>query len=191
MEVSELEPNLKRASTMSHTKKYSLVALVFCWLVGTSAAFKSVDLRGPKAFQNAIGGVVLGLVGTGILALFIVLPAFVVGRAKDRSVQKKRLLASEASAFERIGTNGFTELMYLAGQGDVEKAKSLLDTGLNVNAQDEMGGTALLYAAMNAQQDMVSLLVAYGADPSIAAKNGLTARRAAENHRKKGIALDV
>lgn len=183
------QPNSKHSSSVSYARRYSIIALTFCWLIGTSAAFRSTDLRGPKAFQNAIGGLVLGLVGTGILSLFIVLPAFVVGRAKDKSEQQKQSLESDASAFKRIGINGFTELMYWAGQGDVERATSLLDNGAIVNAQDEKGGTALLYAALNAHQEIVSLLIAHGADPSIAAMNGLTPRSAAERHKEKGITL--
>ena len=56
-------------------------------------------------------------------------------------------------------------LVKLAGKGDVDGVRSLLDQGVNVNAKDSaLGCTALVYAAQWDKPDVVRLLLARGAD---------------------------
>ncbi len=56
-------------------------------------------------------------------------------------------------------------LVNLAGKGDVDGVRSLLDQGVNVNAKDSaLGCTALVYAAQWDKPDVVLLLLARGAD---------------------------
>jgi len=56
-------------------------------------------------------------------------------------------------------------LVNLAGKGDVDGVRSLLDQGVNVNAKDSaLGCTALVYAAQWDKPDVVQLLLARGAD---------------------------
>jgi ankyrin repeat protein len=56
-------------------------------------------------------------------------------------------------------------LVNLAGKGDVNGVRSLLDQGVNVNAKDSaLGCTALVYAAQWDKPDVVRLLLARGAD---------------------------
>ncbi len=57
------------------------------------------------------------------------------------------------------------KLVKLAGKGDVDGVRSLLDQGVNVNAKDSaLGCTALVYAAQWDRPDVVQLLLARGAD---------------------------
>ncbi len=60
------------------------------------------------------------------------------------------------------------KLVKLAGKGDVDGVRSLLDQGVNVNAKDSaLGCTALVYAAQWDRPDVVQLLLARGADTNL------------------------
>ena len=50
-----------------------------------------------------------------------------------------------------------------AKEGDLEKAKSLIAEGSDVNAVDNMGATPLYFAQNGGQKDMVELLIKHGA----------------------------
>jgi len=60
-------------------------------------------------------------------------------------------------------------------QGDLEKVRSLLERGTDVNAKDEHGQTALMNAAHAGRVDLVRLLVAHGAALDVTAKYNLSA----------------
>jgi hypothetical protein len=68
--------------------------------------------------------------------------------------------------------NGETPLHYVAS---VSLAKTLLDAGAQINEQDEQGETPLLIAAC-VNLELAALLLARGADPDIADREGTTAR---------------
>src|SRR5437879_5125415 len=56
------------------------------------------------------------------------------------------------------------ELHRAARTGNLEQLRSLLDRGVNVNAADARGGTALHDAAWAGEAGIVSLLLSHGAD---------------------------
>ena len=58
------------------------------------------------------------------------------------------------------------ELRQAASAGDVAKVKALLDQGVDVNAANSYGGTALTFAARRGNAEMVKLLLERGADPN-------------------------
>jgi ankyrin repeat protein len=62
----------------------------------------------------------------------------------------------------------FTELVM---RGDMEEAKQLLEAGADPDAKDPSGKTAMQYAVMNHDTNMVQLLVAYGANPGLTISN--------------------
>jgi len=62
------------------------------------------------------------------------------------------------------------ELLEAVVEGDVDRVRSLIDAGANVNARDDMGDTALHRAAHSGRKDMIELLIARGAD--VNAKGG-------------------
>jgi ankyrin repeat protein len=76
---------------------------------------------------------------------------------------------------DRIGKNGFTPLVYIS-RGDKgehpEKVRALLDAGAQVNTHGPGGRTALHYAATAHHQQVVDLLLARGADPTLKDDNG-------------------
>ena len=82
-----------------------------------------------------------------------------------------------------VGSAGFTELMLSAKDGDIEACHRLIESGANINHQDDKGATALLYAVLAAKEDIVQLLLNKGADPQIPTNKGLTALAFAENNK--------
>jgi ankyrin repeat protein len=66
-----------------------------------------------------------------------------------------------------------------AYKGEVEPIKELLAQGVNVNARDEQGGTALMLAAMANKVEVVKLLLEHGADVNAQSDGGNTALIAA------------
>jgi len=66
-----------------------------------------------------------------------------------------------------------------AREGDVERAKQLLDQGTDLAAPDEAGEPALLIASLAGHADLVALLLERGSDIQIRNKHGLTALHAA------------
>jgi uncharacterized protein len=76
-----------------------------------------------------------------------------------------------------------SELSSKAGVGDIDAVKALVESGANINVQDESYGfTPLMSACEHNYIDMVRYLLSKGADPNIRAKDGSTALiRAAGN----------
>lgn len=66
-------------------------------------------------------------------------------------------------------------LWHIAGSGDLEELDQLLSQGVDVNACDRTGVTALMRAAYHGQLGMVRALIGYGADPIAKDRSGLTA----------------
>jgi hypothetical protein len=56
------------------------------------------------------------------------------------------------------------ELIEAAANGDLEKVNWLIEAGTNVNDFDEIGNTALMYAARNGYLDIAKSLITAGAD---------------------------
>jgi len=72
--------------------------------------------------------------------------------------------------------HAMTPLMVTAAEGDEAHAAELIASGVDINAQDNRGGTALMYAAMNNHPKMVALLIDAGADTTIKTMTGATAQ---------------
>lgn len=59
--------------------------------------------------------------------------------------------------------------------GDMELINLLIQQGINLNAQDSVGGTALMYAVERKNSEITELLVKAGADVNLKSKEGCTA----------------
>jgi hypothetical protein len=75
-------------------------------------------------------------------------------------------------------------LMLAAGQGDTEGMRIAFENGDVIDRQDDQGGTALSYAALNNQESAVRWLLNHGADPHICSRHGHSPADIAE---KKGF----
>ncbi len=91
------------------------------------------------------------------------------------------LIAAEESAkhfiadANRRDSNGRTKLMFAAKKGDITKIEDLLYSGAQIDAVDNEGWTALMYAArFQKNPDVTKLLLYRGADRSIKNKYGIT-----------------
>ncbi len=66
-----------------------------------------------------------------------------------------------------------------AKEGDLERAKQLLDQGVDIAVPDEAGESALIVASLAGKTEVVQLLLERGADIKVRNKGGLTALHAA------------
>jgi hypothetical protein len=83
---------------------------------------------------------------------------------------------------ERIGKNGYTKLMYLSGNGEIQEIQKLLTLSLaDINAQERGGYTALMYASSRGHLKIVELLISLGADKELMTKKGNDALFFAKN----------
>jgi ankyrin repeat protein len=66
-----------------------------------------------------------------------------------------------------FGPHVETELMSAAGQGNLDKVRSLIGQGVDLDAVDEAGDTALYYAAAPGNVAVVTELLQGGSDPDL------------------------
>lgn len=88
-----------------------------------------------------------------------------------------RSFTYSGAIIERLvpGKYGWTELMEAAANADTEAVKSLLAKGVDVNAKDDVGSSALIVAASGGHIEIVRLLLDAGADVNTRDKYGRTA----------------
>ncbi|MGH9719153.1 MAG: ankyrin repeat domain-containing protein [Bryobacteraceae bacterium] len=85
----------------------------------------------------------------------------------------KRTLLENPESVNAKGQGGWTPIMYAALYGDSEEVRLLLDKGANPNAQNDDGGTALMYAVEDGEK--TRLLLNRGANPNLRSGEGRTA----------------
>ena len=68
-----------------------------------------------------------------------------------------------------------------AKRGNLEKVRQFLDQGVNVNTRDGYGRTALMEASREGHAELVSLLLAHGADPELESFSNTNAFQYAKN----------
>lgn len=66
------------------------------------------------------------------------------------------------------------ELHQAAGAGDLQKVQELLESGADVNEQDDRGRTPLHFAVDSDNPEMIRLLLNNGADPSLTDNSSCT-----------------
>jgi ankyrin repeat protein len=89
--------------------------------------------------------------------------------------EAKKLLAAGADASAR-DDNGWTPLHFAAQGWRVDFADLLLSSGAEIDAQDSHGNTPLGKAVFNSKGrgDLIALLRAHGADPTLENKHGVS-----------------
>jgi ankyrin repeat protein len=85
----------------------------------------------------------------------------------------ERLLREHPKSVNGRSRRGWTPLMYAALYGDAGVVRVLLERGANPNAQNDDGGTALMYAVED--PDRTRVLLDHGADPNLRSGHGRTA----------------
>ena len=85
----------------------------------------------------------------------------------------------KSARFTVLPRGGWTPLMYAARQGAAGAARTLAETGADLNLTDPDGTSALTLAIINAHYDLAAMLVEKGADPNVADTSGMAALYAA------------
>jgi ankyrin repeat protein len=123
--------------------------------------------------------------GNGILSY-----KFYVNVNKEK-IMKKILLAAFISLFAMQVQAATKDLIDGVKSGNVSTVTALIIRGENVNGTDESGSTALHYAVAADNKEMVTLLLAFGADSTIANEDDLTAVDIAEQGELKNVTPDL
>lgn len=88
-----------------------------------------------------------------------------------------------------VGQYGITELMYAVELDDLAGVEALLTSGVDVNARNDGGATALLMASAYGSREIVDRLLASGADPDIYSHRGDSPLASAIQYRHTEIAV--
>ena len=91
-------------------------------------------------------------------------PLLTGGVRRPPNMTKKIPKKNPRQGIEEYGRN---KLHYAADAGDVETVDSLLNQGLDINAQDDNGWTALHFAAQMNHANVIELLLSKMADPNL------------------------
>jgi ankyrin repeat protein len=92
---------------------------------------------------------------------------------------------SAASSVSPIARGGFTAFLFAAREGDIESAKAMLDSGVDINQTDVDGTTALVVSIMNKRYTCAKFLLDRGANPNLADDKGRAALYAAVDMRNE------
>jgi len=88
---------------------------------------------------------------------------------RNGDLDKVKLLVKDGINinYQPYNTDGSALMRAVAGNQHPEIAKFLIKAGADLNLQDEVGDTALMYASNAGSTEMVKLLLKRGADPNI------------------------
>jgi ankyrin repeat protein len=100
--------------------------------------------------------------------------ALMSAAAENNAPAVDALIAAGAERDARDATGEFTALAFAARGGAVDATRALLAAGADANAALGDGTSMLVLAAINANYEVMSLLLDYGADAKVAAPNGWT-----------------
>jgi ankyrin repeat protein len=92
---------------------------------------------------------------------------------------------SAASSVTPMAVGGLTALHFSAREGDVESARIMLDSGVDLNILDGDGTSALTTAIVNKQYTFANFLLDRGANPNLADAHGRAALYAAIDMRNE------
>lgn len=84
--------------------------------------------------------------------------------------------------FEKKSLRLSSELIEATSTGNLKKVKELIDYGVDVNVQNEIGETALIIATYQDRRDIVKCLIEAGTDVNIKNKGGYTSLMQASYH---------
>lgn len=108
----------------------------------------------------------------GIISI-IFIAYLIYGLDKKEKLSPEEIAREEARA--KIGSNGFTELMFYASEGNLDRVQDLVNYKNEINKQDHQGATALMYASKNGHESVIKFLLISKANPALKTKSGSTA----------------
>ena len=103
-------------------------------------------------------------------------------RAASRGrLQAVKLLLDRGAKVDAVDGEGVTPLILASYRGQTEVVKLLLERGANVNAREKRNGlSSLSHAVGRGDKELVSVLLAHGADPLLKSADGRTPLERAE-----------
>src|SRR5580704_202465 len=104
-------------------------------------------------------------------------------RSFDRETKLPKL--SAASSVTPFARGGVTAFLFAAREGDIESAKVMLNTGVDINQVDVDGTNALVFSLMNKHYTFARFLLEKGADPNLLDVKGRGALYAAVDIRNE------
>jgi hypothetical protein len=132
--------------------------------------------------KDFYGSVVIAIVWTLILSPLIY---YFKLNSKIKKIEKIRDAIKEG--YENIGVNGFTELMALSIDNQIDEIRKILDSGAGIDLQNTKGYTALIYASNFGREEVVKLLLERGANRKLTTSSGNDALYFARNNKFKSI----
>ena len=90
-------------------------------------------------------------------------------RRKNRRVKNKTIRRTRRN---RKTVGGTPDLITASMNNDIDEVKRLLEAGADVNAPDEDGDTALMWAVFKGHKDVVKVLLTAGANPKMLDSKG-------------------
>ena len=93
--------------------------------------------------------------------------------AEETTSVETTAVSEEMSAEEVSSTH--EELLSACRRGNLEEVEKLIEKGVDVNAKDDIGWTAMMWAAVNGHTEIIELLIDNGAGFEVIDNNGLTA----------------
>jgi ankyrin repeat protein len=104
-------------------------------------------------------------------------------RSFDRETKMPKL--SAASSVSPIARGGFTAFLFTAREGDIESAKVMLESGVDIDQTDVDGSNGLVVSIMNKKYTFAKFLLDRGANPNLADVKGRAALYAAIDMRNE------
>ena len=105
-----------------------------------------------------------------------------VERQKKALAQIEAQKAEDAKRRKKRPAMSDWDFIKLCEYGNVGKVEEAIKDGANVNAEDNDGWTALMWAVFYVYTEIVKLLLEHGADVNAKSNNGWTALHLAEGH---------
>lgn len=151
------------------------------WLIEAGAQVSALDSNGLSALAHAVqesdeknAKVLLAAGANPKETIKDNIPMLTYAVTKNNPEMVRLLIDAGAGINEPYyGDSGKTALMVAAEKGYTKIASLLIENTKLVDAQDELGRTALHYALENKQPSIVANLIQAGADPSLQDKKGL------------------
>lgn len=161
-----------------------------------------VDSNGNNALHYAVSFrnwmVVDVLLGTGLMNLNLpnkagytpIMMAALAGVPKEDDKEIARKMFQTGDVNQQVDDTGQSPLMLAVSRGRMDMVEICLDSGSDINAQDEDGSTALMCACEHGQLNIAKrLLQEPGCDASIVDNEGSTALSIAMQRNFKDLAL--
>ena len=103
--------------------------------------------------------------------------AFIIAAGDNPNPEILRVLLNAGANLKTTNNQLSTALMASCQSSNIREdvVKFLIDSGIDINAQDKYGMTALIYASMSAESNIVKLLLSSGADVNIKDNEGKNA----------------